>query len=241
MEIQLDTLYNMDCLEGMKHIPDGSVDLVVTDPPYLLDNQGGGAFGTCRGKSKEKKGRTYHAELTPMSEGITDEHLEQMCRICKIPNIYLFCSKDQVPQFLNFAISHKLNFDILAWHKTDPTPMCGNKYLSDTEYIIFMRGKGAKVYGEYKTKRKYFVTKSNTKDKHKYGHPTCKPTDILETLIHNSSQEGELVCDPFMGSGSTAVAALNKHRHFIGFEMNEEYYTKALKRIHIEQSQPTLF
>ena len=166
-----------------------------------------------------------------MSEGITNEHLDEMCRVCKIPNIYLFCSKDQVPQFLNYAIEHKLNFDILAWHKTDPTPMCGNKYLSDTEYIIFMRGKGAMVYGEYKTKRKYWVTKANTKDKKLYGHPTCKPVDIVQTLIHNSSSEGAVVLDPFIGSGTTAIACIKEKRHFIGYEADTDYFSRALKRI----------
>lgn len=236
--LEIDKIYLGDCLELMNDIPDKSIDLVVTDPPYSFkDTTGGGAFGTCRGKSREKKGRTYHAELSNMSEGITTEHLDEMCRLCKIPNIYLFCSKDQVPQFLNYAIGHRLNFDILAWHKTDPTPMCCNKYLSDTEYIIFMRGKGARVYGEYKTKRKFFVTKANTKDKRLYGHPTCKPVDIVQTLIFNSSQEGDVVLDPFIGSGTTAVAAIKEKRNFIGMELNKEYYDIACERVKKEQKE----
>ena len=237
-----DKIFCQDCLEGMKMIPDGSVDLVVTDPPYeFKDTTGGGAFGTCRGKSASKKGRTYHAELTPISEGITDEVLVELCRICKIPNIYLFCNKDQVAQYLNFAISRKLNYDILAWHKTDPTPMCGNKYLSDTEYIIFMRGKGAKVYGTYETKKKYFIQQSNHEDKCKWGHPTIKPLNIVQTLVINSSQEGDVIFDPYMGSGTTAIAAIREKRHFIGFELNAEYYEKAMKRIKLERQQLTLF
>ena len=112
-----------------------------------------------------------------------------------------------------------------------------NKYLSDTEYIIFMRGKGARVYGEYKTKRKYFVTKSNTKDKRLYGHPTCKPVDIVKTLIFNSSQEGDVVLDPFIWSGTTAVSAIKEKRHFIGMELNKEYYDIACKRIKKEREE----
>lgn len=242
MTIEIDNIYNMDCLEGMKQIPDGSVDAIITDPPYeFKDTTGGGAFGTCRGKSASKKGRTYHAELTPISEGISDEYLEEMCRVCKIPNIYLFCNKDQVPQFLNFGISRGLNFDILTWHKPDPTPMCGNKYLSDTEYIIFLRGKGAHVYGSYATKKKWFLQNSNTEDKELWGHPTIKPLNIIQTLIVNSSQEGDTVLDPFMGSGTTAVACIKEKRHFIGFELNKEYYDKACQRIDAEQRQLSLF
>lgn len=236
--LELDKIYNEDCLIGMKRIPDGSVDLVVTDPPYeFKETTGGGAFGTCRGKSASKKGRTYHAELTQISEGITDEVLVELCRICKIPNMYLFCNKDQVAQYLNFAISRKLNYDILAWHKTDPTPMCGNKYLSDTEYIIFMRGKGAKVYGTYQTKKKYFIQQSNHEDKGKWGHPTIKPLNIVQTFIINSSQDGDIVFDPFIGSGTTAVACIRENRHFIGFEKDETYWRKSIERIQQEQSQ----
>ena len=231
-------MFNMDCLDVMGSMPDKSVDLIVTDPPYeFKDTTGAGAFGTCRGKSASKKGRTYHAEVTPMSNGISDEVLEELCRICKIPNIYLFCSKDQVPQFLNFGISHKLNFDILTWHKPDPTPMCGNKYLSDPEYIIFLRGKGARVYGTYETKRKWFLQNKNTTDKKTYGHPTVKPINIIETLIINSSKEGDIVFDPYMGSATTAVAALRQKRHYLGSEIDNVYFQTAVKRIEAEQSQ----
>ena len=167
--------------------------------------------------------------------------LEEMCRVCKIPNIYLFCNKDQVPQFLNFGISKGLNFDILTWHKPDPTPMCGNKYLSDTEYIIFLRGKGAHVYGTYATKKKWFLQNSNTEDKEIWGHPTIKPLNIIQTLIVNASQAGELILDPFMGSGTTAVACIKEKRHFIGFELNKEYFDKACKRIDAERRQLSLF
>lgn len=242
MKIELNNIYNMDCLDGMKAMPDGSVDLIVTDPPYeFKGTTGGGAFGTFRGKSASKKGRTYHAELTPISEGISDEFLAEMCRVCKIPNIYLFCNKVQVPQFLNFGISKGLNFDILTWHKPDPTPMCGNKYLSDTEYIIFLRGKGAHVYGSYETKRKWFLQNTNTADKVLWGHPTIKPLNIIQTLIVNSSQEGDTVLDPFMGSGTTPVACIKEKRNYIGFEINKEYYDIANKRIDFEKRTMTLF
>ena len=240
--MEIDRIYLGDCLELMRGLPDKSVDLIVTDPPYeFKDTTGAGTFGTCRGKSMEKKGRTYHAEVTPMSDGISDEVLEEMCRVCKIPNIYLFCNKDQVPQYLNFGISHKLNFDILTWHKPDPTPMCGNKYLSDTEYIIFLRGKGAKVFGTYATKKKYWVQNTNTEDKEKWGHPTIKPLNIVETLVFNSSKEGDLVLDPFIGSATTAVACIKERRRFIGFEIDKGYYDIANRRIRAEQAQLSLF
>lgn len=228
--MELDIIYNQDCLEGMRGMPDGSVDLCIADPPYdFKSTKGGGAFGS---KSEDgSKGRAYHAELFPMSQGFTVDVLDEMCRLCKIPNMYVFCSKDQVPQLLDYATKRKLNFDILTWHKPNPVPTCSNKYLSDTEYVIFMRGKGARVYGSYETKRKWWVQQVNTADKRLYGHPTVKPLNIIRQLIVNSSQVGGVVLDPFMGSGTTAVAATLEDRHYIGFEIDKGYYDTACSRI----------
>ena len=185
----LDTIYNQDCLQGMKQMPDGCVDLCVADPPYAFKaTTGGGAFGS---KSEDgRKGRAYHAELFPMSQGFTVDWLDEACRLCKIPNLYVFCSKDQLPQLLDYAVRRHLNFDILCWHKPNPVPTCSNKYLSDTEYIVFMRGKGARVYGSYETKRKYWVQQVNSADKKRYNHPTVKPLNIIQQMIVNSSQMG---------------------------------------------------
>ena len=235
--IGLDTIYNCDCLEGMRSLPDGCVDLCIADPPYdFKSTRGGGAFGS---KSEDgSKGRVYHAELFPMSQGFTVDVLDEMRRLCKVPNMYVWCSKDQLPQLLDYAVKRKLNFDVLCWHKTNPVPTCCNKYLSDTEYIVFMRGKGARVYGTYETKRKFFVQGVNAEDKKRYGHPTVKPLNIIRQLVVNSSQMGGVILDPFMGSGTTAVAALREGRHFIGFEQDKTYYDTAVKRIEEEKNNP---
>lgn len=228
--ITLDRIYNEDCLEGMRRMPDGCIDLCIADPPYSFKaTTGGGAFGS---KSEDgSKGRAYHAELFPMSQGFTVDVLEELCRLCRIPNMYIFCSKDQLPELLDYAVKRKLNFDVLCWHKPNPVPTCSNKYLSDTEYIVFMRGKGARVYGTYDTKRKYWVQQVNTADKKRYGHPTVKPLNIIRQLIINSSLEGGVVLDPFMGSGTTAVAAMLEGRHYVGFEIDKTYYETALCRV----------
>ena len=187
--IPLDTIYNQDCIEGMRGMPDGCVDLCIADPPYAFKaTTGGGAFGSM--SEDGQRGRAYHAELSPMSQGFTIDWLEEACRVCRIPNIYVFCSKDQVLQLLRFANAKRLNADILTWHKPNPVPTCSNKYLSDTEYIIFMRGKGARVYGTYETKRKWWVQNVNTTDKKRYNHPTVKPLNIIKQLIINSCQMG---------------------------------------------------
>lgn len=231
--MNVNEIYNMDCLQGLRQIESGTVSLIVADPPYeLQQHNGAGAFG--------RKNREYHQGIDHLQSGVSNEVLEECLRVCKHPNMYVFCSKDQLPQLFGFALSHKLKYDLLTWHKTNPVPTCNNKYLSDTEYIVFMRN-GANLYGTYETKRKYFITQTNTADKKAFGHPTPKPVPIIKTLIENSTQSGDLVLDPYMGSGTTAVACMQSGRKYIGFELNKEYYDKAVKRIKDVQAQPTLF
>lgn len=217
-------LYQGDCLEVMNNIEDGSVDLVVTDPPYEIATTGAGIY-----KQVDKQ---YVKELNGMKDGFSEEVLDELCRVMKKINIYFFCSQKQIIPLLDyFAKKKKCNWNILSWHKTNPIPACGNKYLTDTEFILFFREKGVKVYGSFDTKRTWYATPLNQSDKKKYGHPTVKPLSILENLVVNSSQEGEVVLDCFMGSGSTGVACLNTNRDFIGIELDEGYFEIAQNRI----------
>ena len=147
-------------------------------------------------------------------------------------NLYIWCSQKQLYQLINyFVIKKKCNWNLITWHKTNPIPACGNKYLSDTEYCLFFREKGVKIQGSFDTKFTYYVTPLNSKDKKQYGHPTIKPLDIIKNFIINSSNEGDIVLDPFMGSGTTPVACVETNRHYIGFEIDENYYNIACKRL----------
>lgn len=228
--MKLDNIQCGDCLELIKNIPDNSIDLVVTDPPYLIETDGAGMFGK---KADNYGGERYVMKnIDFMKNGIKEEILNELCRVLKKINIYIWCSQKQIPIFYKYFVEgKKCNWNILCWHKTNPTPMCGNKYLSDTEYLLFFREKGVKIYGEYQTKRTYYVTKRNLKDKKLYKHPTIKPLEIIENLIINSSSEGDIVLDPYIGSGTTAIASLKHNRHYIGFEINEEYCEIAKQRI----------
>ena len=87
------------------------------------------------------------------------------------------------------------------------------------------------MHGKYDRDRKWWVTSANSADKKAYGHPTIKPLGIIKNLIENSSNEGNIVFDPFMGSGTTAVASIALKRHYIGCEINEEYCKIIQKRI----------
>lgn len=220
-------LYNGDCLEVMKNLPTSSVDLVVTDPPYDVHaGKGGGAFGN----------RKAFSEIQFISNGFSNEVLDELCRVMKKINCYFFCSQKQIIPLLDYFVKDKkCNYNLLTWHKTNPVPACNNKYLSDTEYCLFFRESGVKILGSFETKKTYYVTPLNIKDKQKYNHPTVKPLDIIQNLIVNSSNEGDVVLDPFVGSGTTGVACKNLHRNFIGIELDEHYFDVASERLGLRE------
>ena len=222
--MELNKIYNMDCLKGMREMPDNCVDLVVTDPPYVIETSGAGIY-----KQTDKQ---YVKELNDMKNGFSTEVLDELCRIMKKINIYFFCSQKQIIPLPDYFVKgKKCNWNLLTWHKVNPVPACGNKYLTDTEFILFFREKGVKIYGTFNTKFTYYVTPLNQTDKKKYGHPTIKPINIVNNLIVNSSLENGIVFDPFLGSGTTAVAAIECGRNFIGYELNPDYYEICNKRI----------
>lgn len=166
-----------------------------------------------------------------ISKGITNEILTQLVRVMKKINIYIWCSKAQLRQLLNFFGDLGCNLDLLTWHKTNPIPTCNNTYLSDTEYCVFAREGGVKLYGSVETKKKYYVTGINTADKELYKHPTIKPLNIIKNLIINSSKENDIVLDCFMGSGTTCVAAKELNRQYIGIELDPTFYKIAKDRL----------
>lgn len=149
--MEYDYIEQGDCLELMKQIPDGSIDLVVTDPPYLIETTGAGIY--------KQAGKQYVKELNGIKDGFSEEVLDELCRIMKKINVYFFCSQKQIIPLLDcFVKGKKCNWNLLSWHKSNPVPACGNKYLTDTEFILFFREKGVKIGGEFKTKFTYYVT-----------------------------------------------------------------------------------
>lgn len=210
---------------------------MITDPPYEFESHG-------RGLAKH---RTYlNVEMKKIWTDLdTDiywswEFIESLIKVCKHPNIVLFCNKAQIPEILNQAKQHNLNFDILCLCKTAPTPLTNNQWLPDKEYAIHLH-KQAPVRWNYKTKHTFWV-KPNFKDK-RYNHPTVKPLDIVEDIIRNCSDEWDTVLDCYLGSWTTAVACKKLNRNFIGIEINPEYVELAESRLREvdKLKQQTLF
>jgi len=231
-------LFQGDCLEYLKTIPDSSIDLVVTDPPYQIDNTNAG------GNSKLcKRIQSAQDELTKsnLTGGFNTEVLTELLRVMKVPNLYIWCNGKQIPMYLDFFVKeHGCSFDILVWVKTNAVPAFNNKYLTDKEYCLYFRRGGYCQPKGYEAARTAWFQPINSKDKEQWGHPTIKPLNIILTLVSNSSKEGDTVLDCFMGSGTTGVACAKLNRNFIGMELKEEYYKIADWRIS-DELQPTLF
>lgn len=222
-----------DCLEVLKTIPDNSVDLIITDPPYLIKNiSGGGSVNNVKKLNKSLQ----DLEQADLIQGYDIPLFNsEFIRVMKEINIYIFCNKAQIPEYLDFYVGkHKCKFDIICWHKTNALPTYSNKYLSDTEYVLYFRKGSGKCFPQtYEDAKTYYVAPINHKDKKLYGHPTCKPVDLLRRFIRTSSRPGQVICDPFLGSGSTGCACVleGSSRSFLGIELDCDWYDVASSRI----------
>lgn len=220
--LKTNEVYNMDCMKAINLLEDNSIDLVVMDPPYLLN------------LNKVKNTSSYNNyanELMGLKDGFDLKVLDLLIPKMKKINIYIYCSKRQVKDLIEYFINKNCNYEILTWHKQNPSPLINNNYLPDTEYVIFAREKGVKLYGNYYTKKKYYISGVNQVDKKKWKHPTIKPLPFIENHIINSSKEGDLILDCYCGSGTTLVGAIKNKRKAIGFEIDKCYYEIAKQRV----------
>lgn len=220
-------IYLGDAYELIKQIPDKSVDLIMTDPPYQIDGLHGDS-GILKGRKNSHNSQLRDNNL---GDGVDLKILDEFVRVMKKINIYLWCNKEQIYDYLAYFVKKKkCNFEIIIWAKPNPAPFINGHYLKDKEYCLFFWEKGVKLGGDYHSLKTYYVKGTNTDDKDNYLHPTIKPIDIIENLIRNSCEEG-LVFDPFIGSGTTALACKHLNRKYIGFEINEKFYKIATDRL----------
>lgn len=164
--------------------------------------------------------------------GFDYDILEEFIRISKKVNIFIWCSKTQIPYIMNFFIvRNDYNYEILVWNKTNPTPMCNNTWLPDLEYCLYFREKGVILNDGYEIKSKWFISGLNVKDKELFEHPTIKPLEMVKRHLKHATQPNDIVLDCFLGSGTTAVACKELGRRYIGFEINKKFYDIAVDRL----------
>ena len=218
-------LINGEAVTEMKKLQDNSIDFVLIDPPYKLDNHGGGKTDF----AQRKLVKDLHIDFISNGFEITDV-FNEIERLQPTLNAVIFCSNKQVSEIMSFWEKKKYSVTLMVWQKTNPVPFGNGKYISDLEFMIFVRGKKA-IYNSigYKDQLKTFTYPAPSSKKR--IHPTEKPQEILERLIKIHSNDGSTVLDCFGGSFSTGLACLKLNRNFIGIEIDTDIYNTAKKRV----------
>lgn len=205
-----------DCLELMKNIPYRSVDLVLTDIPYgEVNRKSNGLRNLDKGKAD-----IVTFDLKELTEILCDKTKG---------SIYMFCSTEQVSAIRATMVEKGLSTRLCIWEKTNPSPMNGQViWLSGIECCVYGKKKNATFNEHCKNTVFRFPTVKGKL------HPRQKPIDLMKYLIEVSSNENDIVLDPFMGSGSTGVACVNTNRNFIGMELDKTYFDIAKQKIENE-------
>ena len=224
----MNKLINGNAIEFMKTLEDESIDLIVTDPPYKVTARGNaGNSGGMMRKKLSMQGKIFkHNDIKPI------DYIPEFYRLLKDGrHCYIMTNHVNLQEMLNVATECGFHFiKSLVWNKGNK--IMGRFYMNQFEYILFFRkGKGKKI-NKCGTADILNVPNKKTKDENgKNLHDTEKPVELMKILVENSSQVGELVLDPFVGVGATAIACKELDRQYIGVELDEHYYNIAVNRI----------
>ena len=231
--IEVNKIYNADCIDILKELPDKCIDLVCTDPPYIYKKLGG------KGSFLEKSVRKISEDLHDIKDGFdVDLFFNEFKRISKKFNLFCFCSNSQISSIMKWGEENNYITTLLIWHKPNVAPFCNNVWKQDCEFCVHIRENGAYFKGGANIKNK--VTTIPTV-KGKWGHPTEKPLSLIEKYISIGSDKNDLILDCFSGSGTTAIACHNLKRRFICIEKNYDYWKASCERLKEHQSQLRLF
>jgi len=207
-----------DCLEVMKEIPDGSVDMILTDPPYGMR------------LNPQRKTAKFHGETIKNDDNLSwvKGFFNEAFRVTgKVSSAIIFCNHHCIAEFITAAKKSRFEVkNLIVWNKGH-FGMGGNWRPCHEMILILTKGR-------FVTHSKRLKTIIDFKKIHhtRSVHPTEKPVNLLEHLISAPDSDPMLVLDPFMGSGTTGIAAKNLGRKFIGIELDEEYFKIAARRIH---------
>jgi len=230
--LELNKIYNMDCLEGMKQIKDNSIPLIITDPPYNINYKSNRSLDKKYRERIQKTEWDINFDIKPF--------FNEMMRILKEDGVlYLFGRSDTYDQY-----PIKAN-NVLVWDKLDFGLGDLNWYSTSYEFIYVFRKNKGKANWCAKNRpegifRHYKVQNFNSEEGNPnllinnqfMKHPTQKPIKLIRDIIKNHNIN--LILDPFMGSGTTAVASKQLNRNFIGFEISKDYCDIANKRLQQE-------
>lgn len=225
------TILNGDIRELIKNIPDNSIELIVTDPPYKTTARGcAGTSGGMMQKDINKKGKVFEQNsIKPQ------EYIPEFYRILQdSSHCYIMTNHVNLIEMLNVAQNCGFHFiKSLIWDKGNK--IMGQYYMSQFEYILFFRkGKGIKINNCGTSDILSIPNKKTKGEDGKNLHDTEKPVELMKTLISNSIKNNGWVLDPFAGVGSTMLACKELDLNGLSFELDENYYKIAQNRLNGE-------
>lgn len=228
-------LINDDCFSALKSIPDNSIDLILTDPPYNIAK-----YST--GNIKFDWRSDINNDLAPwdLVELQPKDLVTEFKRILKpTGNIFIFCSYNIIGEYHKVFDPEFDTFQFMVWHKTNPVPnFRKSSFLNSCELIVSCWNKGHTWnFTNQKDMHNFIesgICMGNERVKDGNGknlHPTQKPVSILEKIVKIASNENDVVLDCFNGVGSTGVAALKHNRRYIGIEIDKKYMDATVQRL----------
>jgi len=207
--LELNKIYNQDCIEGLKLIDDNSIDSIIIDPPYGINYK----------SNRYKKGNPHKPIVNDDTLFIP---IEELWRVLK-PTGAMFIFYSQKKSLIDVRVKNIIVWVKNNWTAGDLYGDFGNQY----ELIAYMPKEQFKLH----SKRYSNVWNFDRVSPDKLQHPTQKPELIIRRLVETSTEKGDLVLDCFMGSGTTAIVSKQMERNFIGFEIEKSYCDIANKRL----------
>jgi len=217
-----------DCLEVMQGIQDASVDAVICDPPYRVFSGGNKGNPSLSKSLGGNNGKIFQHNDISFSEWMP----LVFQKLKPNSHAYIMTNVKNLFDLHSCAISCGFQVhNLLVWEKQNANP--NRWYMKNCEYTLFLRKGTAFPINDKASKTvHHFYNKIGNRT-----HPTEKPVDLMEFYIMNSTMPGDTVLDPFLGSGTTGVAAANTGRRFIGIERDPDYFNAAQARIRTAQAE----
>ncbi|MBP5551388.1 MAG: site-specific DNA-methyltransferase [Bacilli bacterium] len=249
------TLIYGDCFKKLSKIEEKSVDMIFADPPYFLS---GGGISCSGGKQVSVNKGTWDSKLEIDERLKYHRGWIKKCREVLKDNGTIWVSATLHSVYAIGVALEMEGFSIInniIWQKTNPSPNLACRcFTHSTETVIWARkqltpnkkgkhtfnyalmkeennGKQMKDVWQFEEEPEFYVSSVTPKSEKKEGkHPTQKPLGLLERIIKSSTNEGDLILDPFSGSGTTGIAAIKLNRKYIGIEQEQEYLDLTIRR-----------
>ena len=221
------TIINTDALVALRQLPNESIDCVVTDCPYLIAHRSTSLLSGILQAEAVRSGKMFEHNDIKFSEW-----LPEVYRVLKKgTHCYIMINSRNIKELQQEAEKAGFVFqNLLVWNKSNSGGTPNKYYMQKCEFILMLSKRPARNINDMGTPN--LLSVPNIIGKGEEGHhPTEKPIELLKVMIRNSTNVGDIVLDPFAGSGSTLVAAKQLERQYIGYEIDEKYYKLALHNL----------